>query len=568
MVEKLKQMRIKKRLTTSSIITLAISALASISAIILMVYMAGQYNHILTYYAFSQGDIGKAMTELADVRSATRGAIGYEEQQLINQMVEQHDIAVTMLEQYMEPIKESVVTDVGKEAYKEVEDALYEYLEIDAKVLELGATEDVELCKQAQEIAVSEMAPAYEKVYTAFSEFMDQNVVLGDTTQNKLNTLVNIFIIVIVAIMFIATVVSMKIGGTIANAIAIPLQQLGKRLETFAEGDISSEFPEYTYNDEVGDMLVSVTKTTDKLKVIFADMEYLLEEMASGNFNIMTNHEDVYVGEYSALFQATRKMNREIDSTLKEVKSASDMVSVGAANLADASQALAEGATDQAASVQQMQATINEITHGLERTVEEVNEAYEQARKVAQEAEASRTEMSVMTEAMERINETSRKIGNIITEIEDISSQTNLLSLNASIEAARAGEAGRGFAVVADQIRKLAEQSAKSAVNTRALIEGSIHEIGIGNEAATRTAEVLARVVEAIQEIAESSKVLSESSTKQAEAMAQADEGVTRISEIVQSNSATAEESSATSEELAAQATTLDELVGKFRLRG
>ncbi|MBR4027334.1 MAG: methyl-accepting chemotaxis protein, partial [Lachnospiraceae bacterium] len=123
MVEKLKQMRIKKRLTTSSIITLAISALASISAIILMVYMAGQYNHILTYYAFSQGDIGKAMTELADVRSATRGAIGYEEQQLINQMVEQHDIAVTMLEQYMEPIKESVVTDVGKEAYKEVEDA-------------------------------------------------------------------------------------------------------------------------------------------------------------------------------------------------------------------------------------------------------------------------------------------------------------------------------------------------------------------------------------------------------------------------------------------------------------
>ena len=175
--------------------------------------------------------------------------------------------------------------------------------------------------------------------------------------------------------------------------------------------------------------------------------------------------------------------------------------------------------------------------------------------------------MAVMTEAMGRISETSLKIGAVITEIEDIADQTNLLSLNASIEAARAGEAGRGFAVVADQIRTLAEQSAKAAVNTKALIEGSIHEIEVGNKAAERTAEVLSSVVEDIHAIAQTAKGLSEVSKQQAESMEQAEEGVARISEVVQSNSATAEEASATSEELSAQAVSMDELVAQFRLR-
>ena len=175
--------------------------------------------------------------------------------------------------------------------------------------------------------------------------------------------------------------------------------------------------------------------------------------------------------------------------------------------------------------------------------------------------------MQKLSEAMVRITETSRKIENITANIEDIASQTNLLSLNASIEAARAGDAGRGFAVVADEIRQLAEQSAKSAVDTRELIEGALKEIDDGNHDARSAAEALTSVIDGIQSIAETSRALSEASGTQSKAMDEANEGVNQIAEVVQSNSSAAQETSATSEELSAQADTLQQLVGKFVLK-
>ena len=567
MFEKLKLMRIEKRLKNSSRITVSIASTAAVIAAIFLFYIGSQYNHALTYYAFPQGDLGLAMKELADVRSATRGAIGYDDKEQIASMVTAHDEAVTRLKEYLVVIEGTIVTDVGQQSYDAIMAAVDEYLEVDQKVLAMGISEFAAQRMSAQDTAINELAPAYAKANDAFEAFMDANIALGDETQTSLQTLQLILIGVIIVIVVIANVVATKIGAMIAEGISKPLGQLSERMDTFAKGDIASPFPTYEYDDEVGDMLKAVTDTTTKLSVIFNDLEYLLGDMANGKFNIRTSCEEEYVGDYNPLLMAIRKMNRQMDETLKEVRSASEMVSAGASNLAEASQALAEGATDQAASVQEMQATINEITSGLERTVDEVNAAYEEAERVAGQAESSRSEMAVMTDAMDRISETSLKIGTVITEIEDIASQTNLLSLNASIEAARAGEAGRGFAVVADQIRTLAEQSAKAAVNTRALIEGSIREIEVGNEAAARTAEVLAEVVEAIHAIAQTSKSLSETSAAQAESMEQAEDGIGRISEVVQSNSATAEEASATSEELSAQAVSMDELVGQFQLR-
>lgn len=567
MIKALEKLRVQQRLTRSSLITVAIASIASVITAIFLFYISGQYNHVLTYYAFPQGDLGIAMQQLAEIRSSTRAVIGFEEADRIAAMVKEHDQAVENLQKQMPVIEATIVTDVGQQSYDEIVTALDAYLKIDQEVIAIGNTTDTQLCKEAQTLEYEQLAPAYENTRNAFQGFMDANIALGDQSHTFLNTLKVILLLVTLVLVVLACVVAVKIGAKIALGISQPLDQLVKRLQTFAQGDLNAPFPEYQNDDEVGDILHAVSYTTTKLSTIFSDLENLLGHMAGGNFDIDTSCEQEYVGDYQPILVAMRQMNNQMDEILKEISSASEMVSAGANNLAEASQELAEGATDQAASVEEMQATMDEISSGLGRTVKEINAAYEEAVRVAASAEDSRSEMAVMTEAMGRISETSMKIGTVITEIEDIASQTNLLSLNASIEAARAGEAGRGFAVVADQIRTLAEQSAKAAVNTRSLIEGSIREINVGNEAAEKTAGVLLQVVEAIHAIAQTSKELSESSAQQAESMVQADAGITRISEVVQSNSATAEESSATSQELSAQATNMDELVGQFQLK-
>ena len=290
-------------------------------------------------------------------------------------------------------------------------------------------------------------------------------------------------------------------------------------------------------------------------------------EMSNGNFNVESDCAGAYVGDLTELYVSIKNMNINVSNALREVESVSNQVNGGATNLAEAASSLAEGATDQAASVEEMLATMNTVSDGLKYTAQSVDEAYEQALNCANDAQQSHKEMGNMVESMNRISETSKKIENIIAEIENIASQTNLLSLNASIEAARAGDAGRGFAVVADEIRDLADQSAKSAVDTRELVNNTLREIEEGSRVANRTADVLYGVVDSIQKIAESAKTLSENTQIQAEAVEQADQSIARISEVVQSNSAAAEESYATSEELSAQAATMHNLVAQFQLK-
>lgn len=266
------------------------------------------------------------------------------------------------------------------------------------------------------------------------------------------------------------------------------------------------------------------------------------------------------------LKNAMRKMNRQMNSTLEQVEEAAKQVSAGAENLAQSAQSLAEGATDQAGSVEELTATITNITDSVTRTAGELQKTTQKAENYAKQADEGHIQMKSLMEEMDRINETSKKIQNIIADIEDIASQTNLLSLNAAIEAARAGDAGRGFAVVAEQIRKLAEQSAQSAVDTRSLIEGSLQEIENGNVAAEAAADSLEQIVTGVKEIAADAKRLSEESGTGAGYGT----GRSRSESDIRSSTVQfgiAEESSATSEELSAQAFSLNDLVGKFILR-
>ena len=562
-----KGMRIEERLRKAFNIIILIASVGSIVGILSLLIVVNTLENATANYALPQGDIALFMNEYAECRSNTRGIIGYEDQELIDQLVKKHKDRVTNAKARYEAIHETIVTKEGEDAYAAIGTALEAYLAKEAEIIEIGDTTDQEQCRIAQDMAINDLTPLYEALDKATLELMNINIEKEHQMEVICEALEWGAIILMVVLLVSASIIAKRIAHIISKGISKPLAQLEGRFATFAEGDIKSDFPTSNAQDEIAGLMNSSHDMAECLKQIILDVVRMCAEMSNGNFNVESDCAGAYVGDLTELYVSIKNMNINVSNALKEVESVSNQVNGGATNLAEAASSLAEGATDQAASVEEMLATMNTVSDGLKYTAQSVDEAYEQALNCANDAQQSHKEMGNMVESMNRISETSKKIENIIAEIENIASQTNLLSLNASIEAARAGDAGRGFAVVADEIRDLADQSAKSAVDTRELVNNTLREIEEGSRVANRTADVLYGVVDSIQKIAESAKTLSENTQIQAEAVEQADQGIARISEVVQSNSAAAEESYATSEELSAQAATMHNLVAQFQLK-
>jgi methyl-accepting chemotaxis protein len=335
----------------------------------------------------------------------------------------------------------------------------------------------------------------------------------------------------------------------------------------FAKGDLTSPFPEFEIKDEINDTAEVASKMADNIKQLIDDIDRTLSEIAGGNFMVKCSCPERYVGEFTTLRQSVANLTAKMRDTLLNIGETSQRVDMGSSQLSDSANALAQGAVDQAGAVEQLTSTISDMSSNAQESATRIEEAYKKGLFYKDKAEEGREEVANLVTAMEAISKVSNEIKDIIGEIEDIASQTNLLSLNASIEAARAGDAGKGFAVVADQIGKLASDSAQSAVRTRELIQKALDEVDKGNETMIRTNETLQQVVEGIEFLSNVSKDASESSYSQVNTMKEVEQGIEQISAVVQNNSASAEETSATGEELALQATTLKQLTQQFVLK-
>lgn len=566
MSEKLNKYRIKERLVRGFVIASGIPAAVAAVALIAMIIVAMRYSNALKVYGFAQGDVGKAMTYFAETRSTMRGVIGYDDEAVIDSLKTAHTESIENFTSSFEALEKAMVSEENKKVYADISSKLPAYWALDSEIITQGGVTDREQCAIAQARAINELAPLYEDINDDLIEIMDIKVERGNSTSTLLTFVCIGLSIAIAIIIFMAIFTSIKLGRNIAENISAPLIQLSDRLELFAEGDLSTPFPDTQTDDEVADIIGSAKDMSETLIFVIYDLEYILGEMSNSNFVIRSKDGERYKGEFRQIFDSLKQLRDNMVDTLRYIGMSSEQVSAGSSNLADTSQSLAEGATEQAGAVQELHATITTISEAARTAAASAEDAYRQSQEYANVAERSSGDMNEMVEAMSRISEASHKIGNIISEIENIASETNMLSLNASIEAARAGEAGRGFSVVADQIRQLAEQSNKSAVDTRALIEGTMREVENGNKVAERAVESLAIVVEGIRKVADSSKELSTISSNQMATMKEAELGVDQISDVIQTNAAVAEESSATSQELSAQAISLDELIAKFVL--
>lgn len=373
-------------------------------------------------------------------------------------------------------------------------------------------------------------------------------------------------IVITILIVAAAIAVAVVMVKKLAENIGTPIRLCAERLKTLAQGDLHTEIPSVSSKDET---LILVNATEDIVSgmgLIIRDVDYILNEMSNNNFNVHSQSLESYVGDFEGILKAVRRIKYSLSSTLIHIREAADQVGLGASQLAESGQALAEGATDQAASVEELLATVNSIADQVERNTENAMSTSQRATQIGREADTSSAYIREMMQAMQRISDASMQISNIIQTIEEIADQTNLLSLNASIEAARAGEAGRGFAVVAGEIGHLANQCTESVEDTRKLIEAALNEVESGNQIAGETAKALQKVIAGMEEIVKSVEQVAENSNEQNNSMQQINETIEMISEVVQTNSAAAEQGSATSEELSAQATELNDLIESFQL--
>ena len=558
---------IRKRLNKGFSLITIVCCIALVLCDIAIFAMSSQYEHAMSSYGFSQGDIGKAMVTFSEARSSLRAVISYKSTTEINSEKKEYQTKKQLFDTCLSEVEKSMVTKEGKESYANIVSKLDDYWNMSDSILKIASTSDPAACENAQKQEYEVLGPKYDELYNDMKELMDLNVNMGDDLEDILFVIKIVLGVLVLVIIGGSIMTSKRIGAKIADQIEKPVADLAERLKKFAQGDLDSPFPEQNNEDEIAFMNDVAKEMAANLNLIISDLSRLMSLMADGNFAISTEIEDKYVGKFVELLESIRNMNRKMDSTLRHVEESAEQVTAGAENLAQSAQDLAEGATEQAGAVEQLQATMSTITEQVADTVNNLNDTSRKAESYAKSADSSKTDMRELMEAMQRISETSKKIENIISDIESIASQTNLLSLNAAIEAARAGEAGKGFAVVAEQIRMLADESAKSAVDTRTLIEGALNEIEEGNQVAQKAADSMETVVQGINDISDTSKMLSENSNQQIAALREAEKGIEQISEVVQSNSAASEECSATSEELSAQAEAMNEMTAQFVLR-
>jgi len=474
------------------------------------------YTSLYTNYGASIADIANVSISFQRLNINLSNIIMYKDGRDVSDYVSRIKNYDAKIQESLKKFEKSLQSDEAKAEFSNLTTLLGKYDDLKDKIIDLSLSgkKDEALALMGQDSTQKLSDQINNSVDSLFQLKESGGFSKSDEYSGEVNNAVIIMVVVIV----VAIAMEMSLGILISKAISKPISKLMFITSKISEGNLDVE--------------------------------------------IVNNSKD----EIGILSESMKRMKYKLNEVIGNIGFASEQVTVGARQIADSTIALSQGTTEQASAVEELTASIEEISSQISVNAENAKKANIITDNTKTNAGKRNNEMKLMLKAMDEINVSSNKISRIIKVIDEIAFQTNILALNAAVEAARAGQYGKGFTVVAEEVRNLAARSAKAAKETTTIIEESIVKIQDGTNIANQTADALESIVNDIEEVAKIINGIADASEEQATGISQISQGIIQISQVVQSNSATSEESAAASEELAGQAEVLKEQVQMFKL--
>ena len=555
---KLKDMKIKFRLTLGFLISCIVSALLIIFSLLNTFNMQKDYESIINDYISVRVQI---LTSRININTAAR----YIRDITLDISKVNYSNNISKLNNELDNLKKSakyvsenypLYFSDGKE--KEFLASINNWSNTVPSILDEIEKNNFELAKDMLinqcTPELNKQAEVSEKITSSINMSIDE--ILRTQDKNIFSSLIVLSVSLILVLLF-----SFIFAQRVIASIVKPVNEVKEAITAMSMGKLKVPV-NYESRDEIGEMAEALRTSQNVLQTVISDIDYTTSELAKGNFDIKSD--TYFPGDLKSISVSTSKVVQNFNSTIEKIKRLVEQVNLSSHQVAHGAQSLAEGATEQASSVEELSATLNDISEAAIQNSEFAKVAKENTDKAGGQNVVNKEKMRQMIEAMNDITSTSQEIRKIIKTIEDIAFQTNILALNAAVEAARAGTAGKGFAVVADEVRNLASKSAEAAQNTTKLIEDSIRAVENGSNIARSTAESIESSAELTEQAVEQITQIAQAIERESESIKQITLGIDQIATVVQTNSATSEESAAASEELSSQASVMQELLSHF----
>ncbi len=351
--------------------------------------------------------------------------------------------------------------------------------------------------------------------------------------------------------------------NNLLEAVNTPINEANDILSKLSKGNFNVNIRQ-NYKGSFAEMSRSFEAMVSAIGSYINEITKILSTIAGGDLRVSITRE--YLGQFELIKESINNISDTLSATMGEIKTSADNVLCGAKQISESAMSLANGASIQASSVEELNASVININEKTRKTANDAQSANDISKQSMTNAKDGNDEMTKMLSSMQEIKDASNNIFKIIKVIDDIAFQTNLLALNAAVEAARAGEHGKGFAVVAEEVRSLAGRSQQAAKETSAMIEDIISKINDGTKTAQLTAQSLQKIVSDTNLVSDIINSIYTATQEQSEGISQITVGINQISDVVQRNSSTSEESAAAAEELNSQSEVLAQMVARFEV--